>query len=174
MRRAPQEVNGALGEEMRAVLLLVLATLLLALGTSALAQQERARPRLTIAIDGLDEDATKCGVSKSQLESIAALTLRNNGIQAVDKLTNPFLYVSTVFLSTAAGGCAFHTRVSIRGLSPSDFAKAPLGAFTPRAASNTELCHDGSLNTSGKATISANMTQTLENLIKQCLGQLDY
>lgn len=155
---------------MRIVLLLLMA---LVLSGSALAQQ-RPRPQLRILVEPPDEDTAKCGVSKSQLESITALTLRNNGIQVVIESTNPILHVDTIFLPTAAGSCAYHTRVSIQGLSQSDFARTPLGAFKARNGSRTELCSSGSLRISPRARAATDITQELETLIKQCLGELDY
>jgi len=155
---------------MRIVLLLV-ATLLVA-STDALAQQQR--PQLRVLVEDLDEVAAKCGVSKSQLESIATLTLRNNGIQVVNETTNPFLAVVTTFIPTAARGCAFYTRVSVQGLSQSDIAKGPIGVFKARSRSHTVLCEQSALRIGPKVGIMGDMTEELENNIKQCLGQLDY
>src|SRR5262245_4682638 len=95
-------------------LLVILALMVCATKVEA---QQKPRPQLYIAIEEPDEDAVKCGVSKSQLDSIAALTFRNNGIQAANSYTNPFLHIDTVFLRTATGACTYHVRVSVRGLS---------------------------------------------------------
>ena len=154
------------------IILLLIATLLVA-PTDVLAQQQR--PQLQIVVERLDEDAEKCGVREGQLESIAALTLRNNGIQTVSERTNPYLHVSVTFLPTTAGGCAFSTHVAVMGFSQSDDAKRPIGAFKKRKSlTQTELCEQGNLSLSSQVRVATNMTQVLENLIKQCLGQLDY
>lgn len=155
---------------MRTFLLVMLALLLSA---HTMAQQ---RPKLGIVIEELDSDAAACGISKSSLESIAALTLRNNGIQTVNEITNPYLYVRAVFLTIQAGGdsCVFSMRVEVRGIRQLDMPNTPLGAFTAREGSHTLLCVAGGLNISPTPLAVSEMTRELEEGIKLCLGRLDY
>src|SRR6058998_2706780 len=114
---------------MKFAILLVFALLW---NVSAEAQQKL---RLGILVEETDQDAARCGITKSNIESIAALTLRNNGVVVATDLTNPYLYLLVTVLPTAARGCAFHFSASVRGHSTLDFAQQPLGGVKGRKGS---------------------------------------
>lgn len=158
---------------MRVALLLALALLW---NPTAEAQQ---RPRLAVLVQQLDEEAARCGIYTSSIESIAALTLRNNGILADTGITNPALYVlTTVYAAQDTRGvvrrCVFGLMVSVRGFRSSDSARAPIGGFNSRGRTFSVLCEHGGTFVSSQSDAGTFLAQHLENNIKLCLGDLEY
>jgi len=141
------------------------------LWSGAIAAQQK--PILSISIEDPDQDALNCGVTKDAIESIAALTLRNNRIQVSTATVFPNLYVQTAALRTAAAGCAFHLSVSVRTYFP--LPKNEGRGFKPMAGSvSADLCHRGGIYLASQGGASRHILDALEVLIKLCLGQLDY
>ena len=157
------------GDTMNKILIAVLALLW---SVSSGAQQ---RPSLAIVIETLDQDAVSCGVYKSSLESIAALTLRNNGIQVAESLSNPYLYIQPIVLMAESGGimtgCAvgLNVEVNISVL-------APKARFKPKGDKwvSTAVCEKSGLFLGPTSSIVKQVNDQLEKLIKLCLGELDY
>ena len=149
------------------ILGVILATTILWTGSSA-AQE---RPKLGILIESLSEGAATCGINKSSLELIAALTLRNNGVQVEPKPGNPYLYVQVSTLATPSGVCFTNTTVFINFLE-----SAPTGRFKPKGGGRVtaNLCMQGAQDFSPASSHSKIINDTLEQGIKLCLGALDY
>src|SRR5712691_10794799 len=87
---------------------------------SAGAQQ---KPSVQIVVEQLGQDATVCGIDRSSIESITALTLRNNGIQGGASRSNPYLYIqatvgATRNLNNNVTGCVAHAVAEMRFLGP--------------------------------------------------------
>ena len=155
---------------MKRLMLYILTGTLLLWSFSSGAQQ---RPAVKIVIEDLDQDAATCGILKSSLESIAALTLRNNGIQVVETLTNPYFYVRATMQPISQGnqfvGCAAYLGVSLVASVP-----APTGRFKPRRWVGAQLCENSQILSGAPPRFSRSMENSLEQIIKFCLGSLDY
>jgi hypothetical protein len=136
------------------------------------------KPGLEVIIEDLNEHATPCGISKLSMESVASLTLRNNGIRVAHQFTNPHLYLlATPMAMVTKGdkpvGCAAFLRVSVRGYL-TESALPSLGGFRARSLPLVELCSSGLLLTGPESTFGTRFTDALERQVKSCLGQLEY
>jgi hypothetical protein len=159
-------------------LLTVLLTTASLWSASATAQQ---KPTLELVVDGADEDAARCGITQSGIESTAALTLRNLGIQVTAKTTSdPYLYVQVSALpvpssgtsSGSSGGCAFHIGVSIEGALS---LPQGMGRFKRKTGNaDAVLCKRGGVSVASLGNAPTFFAQNLENRIKLCLGELNY
>jgi hypothetical protein len=155
---------------MRRLICGVMLTATLLWSVSSGAQQ---RPTLKVVIEELDQDAATCGINSSSIESITALTLRNNGIQVVAS-SSPYLYVQLTIIPMRNNniliGCANNVTVAVRATGP-----APLGRFKPRKGYvATSLCESGAIISGSVSSFSKQTNDTLEQHIKICLGELDY
>ena len=152
-------------------------TFLLGLGLLCGVAGAQEKPSLQVLVEKLDEDARFCGISKSAIEPIATLTLRNNGIRVVPK-SNPYLYIHTTAVVLRRGGevlgCALSSRVDIRGLVETNTS----GGFKSRRLlppfTQTVLCEADSLISGPPSSIASQHSTALERDIKICLGNLDY
>ena len=136
------------------------------------------KPGLEVIIENLNDHATPCGISKLSMESVAALTLRNNGIRLMHQFTNPHLYllatpVAMVTKGDKPVGCAVFLRVTVRGY-VADSSLPSLGGFKARSLPVVELCSSGLLLTGPESTFGTRFTDALERQIRACLGQLEY
>jgi len=148
--------------------LLILAVLA---SVNAHAQQ---KPQLSVQVYISSEDAAaKCGITKPGLESILALTLRNNGVEAAAETTNPLLHFRVGVLNLD-DSCVFSLEASVKGFRNSDRAKDPLGAFKARSYTNTVLCSSGYYGVWNRSDIAAKLLREAETATKVCLGQLAY
>jgi hypothetical protein len=145
----------------------LLLALVLLCSLNAAAQQ---RPQLGIVVETLGANATACGFSESSIESIAALTLRNNGIATTKELGVPYLYVNVVALVIGNIGCTFHLEVSVRTFLQGQ----PAGKFKSRNFSITSLCDKGTIAAAPPAETSSLLLRTVETNVKLCLGELEY
>ena len=133
------------------------------------------KPSLQIVSEDPQGDAAQCGIDKSGIESIAALTLRNNGIQAVTDFNKAHLYLNTTTLTTASGACAVNYDVAVRTYLP--MPPSGIDGFMPRKGrtfAKVELCRRGGLLIVPRVVAAENTYQKLENVIKLCLGELEY
>jgi hypothetical protein len=133
--------------------------------------QAQERPTLGLLIEDMDQDALKCGLNKSSIESISALTLRNNGVQVVKDLTRPYLYISTSAFPISGGSCALSLEVSILSINflEDRHFKSRTGYF------GTTLCKaPSSLMLWSTSTILNRVLDSVEKNIKVCLGSLNY
>jgi hypothetical protein len=140
---------------------------------SAGAQQ---RPNVEIVVEELNRWAAVCGIDKSSIKSIAALTLRNNGINGGASNSDPYLYIRTMVhaihtLSNNVTACVVYAEVHLRS-----FAPAPATRFKVRGqkAVSTILCESGGIDSGPISSISRQLNDSLEQYVKLCLGQLDY
>lgn len=69
-------------------------------------------PHLGVLVGNLDQDAETCGFQSSSIESVATLTLRDNGIKPTRYRTDPFLYLKVTAINTPSG-CVFSADVSV-------------------------------------------------------------
>jgi hypothetical protein len=146
------------------------AAVVLSFGNAqAFAQQ--TRPQLSIIVETLDQDATNCGITKDSIESIARLTLRNNGVATASAQTNPWLYIAPTVLAN----CAFHMQVSVQGMAPLDLAAGTtsLGGFKSKMRLTT-LCSQNSVSSATRSGAPAQFLNMLETNLKLCLGSLEY
>jgi hypothetical protein len=123
--------------------------------TTIYAQQT---PQLYLGIDGINDEAIRCGIHKASIESIVALTLRNNGIRLVAQQTNPFLYVNlnTQHLKVI-DRCIYHLQVQVTGWTDFDLSRRPLGDFRARTATHTVFCVQSTLANSRRDDASRHL-----------------
>ena len=150
----------------------VLAVLLL-WSVPAGAQQ---KPGLHVIVEELSQDASTCGIGQSSIESIAALTLRNNGIHVVAN-SNPYFYVqATVMAVQSASGrilrCDTNIYVTVQGISS---AQGAMGGFKSRQGyGKIVFCSSSGLSSDSVSEAGHYVLISLENHIKLCLGELEY
>lgn len=147
---------------------LVLGLLMLGMGVA----KGNDAPSMNILVEDLEEEAARaCGIDESSIESIATLTLRNNGIQVSAEDHPVYLYVHVTMIVNNAG-CIANLRVSV----VSDlFPKASLDGFKPRSrAATAELCVKGVLLTESRGGMRDKILSKVEENTKLCLGELEY
>jgi hypothetical protein len=150
---------------MKVLFVLVLSALL----SSTTLAAENVRPSLQVQV-ALGERAAQCGIDKQSIESIAALTLRNNGIRAAKERTEPYLYISAA-VGPKGAGCMANLLVSVRVI---DFF-AGRGGFAIRdKLAAVILCNSDSVLRARHGEMATTFNSALEDQIKVCLGQLDY
>jgi hypothetical protein len=158
-------------EPMRKLPIALFSTVLLWSGVTT-AQQ---KPGISLVIEQTNEPAVSCGITKSGIDSIAALTLRNNGIRVASSSTGtPFMWIQVVGLHPSSTRCSYFTNLSVRtyiSLSPKGG-----GDFKPRNGPVVPavLCEQTVLGTIDQGNAAMYFSNSLENLIKLCLGELDY
>lgn len=132
--------------------------------------ESNEKPNLQIYVPELDSDTTTCGIQKSSLESIAALTLRNNGIHASQK-TNPYLFIHPrAYQIKGVEACIAYLSVTVE--MPAD--KQSVNGFKARGETSTQLCGREAMY---HGPISGMASQTIgyvEDMVKLCLGDLEY
>lgn len=146
---------------------LILAFMLIAFPLVASAQQ---KPVLRIMVEELDAEAIRCGITESAIESIAALTLRNNGILVSSK-ADPFLYVVINAMDIGNSRCVINLGVSVNVFRR----QTPIGGFNSRSGVATiEFCRQSVVGHTSQSRGAIFVSQGLENQIKICLGNLEY
>ena len=144
--------------------------------------EAQTKPRVQIVIEELEQGSTpqsaaRCGITKSSLESTAALTLRNNGILTSTedpKVNSAILYVSVMTMQPTERTCLFATEVAVQGFSASDIARQAIGGFKPRRRSHTVLCQEHRIDLATVALSGAMVLKHIDGMIKLCLGNLEY
>ena len=152
----------------------VMAFLSIALLWSEFASAQK-KPILQVMVEDTNEAATRCGITKSGIESIAALTLRNNGIQATTAVTDPYLYVVVTALSGSSSACLFNTLAQVRTIVPMPLNRVV--EFKNRKSPNFAsalLCSSGGVATTSQGRAAIYVQEVLESDIKDCLGKLEY
>ena len=136
------------------------------------------KPRLHVAVEQLGRSALACGIDQSSIESIAALTLRNNGIHPSVQSTNPFLNVQVAVQPARTGnnllGCFLNIDVSVRGLREGSDIHMSMGQFKARVVAAHLLCEAGHSVVGAVSETPSLLTRALEQSIKLCLGELEY
>jgi hypothetical protein len=134
------------------------------------------KPAVQVLIEDLNQYAAGCGINKYSLESIAALTLRNNGMQVVENST-VYLFIRAGVVPALTGGninvgCFVSHSVRMIIMSP---LTQPVGGIKPRnALSIVSLCEESGNLIGTQSNLLTLVIAALENDIKLCLGQLDY
>jgi len=146
----------------------LLAALVLGGGLHVDPAEAQDRPRLQILIENLNEDAAKCGVTETSLDSEAALVLRNNGILTTED-SNPYLYLNVTVVLTGSGICAVNTSAQLK----TGGQRVQAGAFRtrPNRFASLVFCDDGVLQTWPRG---GRGKPNVELVIKTCLGKLEY
>jgi hypothetical protein len=129
-----------------------------------------------LGIEDLNENAKSCGLISSTIKSIGALTLRNNGITAVEH--SPDLLMMYVAVNVAVTPDRSYCIANIHA-SMVDFENNPSlvkrGSFSSQGeAALIQLCESSTLTTSIPGQFSKNVSDTVEQQIKLCLDQLKY
>ena len=133
--------------------------------------QAPAKLKLYVSVEGVDQDARECGVTEQTLRSPAVATLRNNRIDIVNDRTLPYLSVKPNVMALASGNhCVYSLEVAIRD---EDAPKVRSG-FKTRRASSVFLCKQDSLWIVPKLDVPKKLSESVEQLLKLCLGNLDY
>jgi len=140
------------------------------------------KPRIEVVVEELEQGpspqaATRCGITKSSLESIAVLTLRNNGILAsTDRrdVNFPYLYVSVMTLQPTTDNCVFSTEITVQGFSALDVARQGIRGIKPRQVSFTVLCNEQRMDMAPTSLAGKHLLGLVETMIKLCLGKLEY
>ena len=136
-------------------------------GVMAAATQATAA-RLDILIEDLHSGAGQCGITESNLESRARLTLRGAGITA-DKDAVPYLYVRLTTLALPSG-CVSNINVTIQE-------QATLrqnASFIPVRKPSYPVCASGTLITGPQHDFVDRVMNSIEQAIKDCLGKVLY
>ena len=133
--------------------------------------QASAKLKLYVSVEGVDQDARECGVTEQTLRSPAVATLRNNRIDIVNERALPYLSVKPNVMALASGNhCVYSLEVAIRD---EDAPKVRSG-FKTRRASSVFLCKQDSLWIVPKLDVPKKLSESVEQLLKLCLGNLDY
>jgi hypothetical protein len=136
--------------------------------------EDAAKKPLYVLIEDLDPDAQRCGIQKSSLESIAALTLRTYGLKAAGAATNPYLYVNTIVFPLQQGSgvlsCAAALRVSVEAVA----GQMSMNGFKARSTVSTPLCGKTGLYVGSVYNFSGQLSNGLEQQLKICLGDVEY
>jgi len=122
---------------MKSVLVVIVAGTLLLSGFA----KAQERPTLGLVVEQVGKDADDCNVNRSSVESIAALTLRNNGIQVAGQ-KHPYLWVQAsvvrVDVGTRLVGCAYMVRTEVRSaIFPA--ADSRIGGFKSRTGAHVAM-----------------------------------
>ena len=156
---------------MHTVIPIPIAQFLLLFGLVFSLSVQAQEPHLGVLVGNLDQDAETCGFQSSSIESVATLTLRDNGIRPTRYRTDPFLYLKVTAINTASGG-VFSADVSV--VSTSQPSEVSIGGFQSRKGLVLILCDKGSLNATARHNAASALSETIEVQIKDCLGNLHY
>jgi len=131
----------------------------------------QAKLKLYVSVEGLDPDARECGVTEQTLRSPAVSTLRNNRIDIVNDRTLPYLSVKPNVMALASGNhCVYSLEIAIRD---EDAPKVRSG-FKTKRASSVFLCKQDSLWIVPKLDVPKKLSESVEQLLKLCLSNIDY
>jgi hypothetical protein len=153
---------------MKKVLIGVLAGTLM-WSSSAGAQQ---RPKLHLVIEDPGQNELSCGVDKPSIASIAALTVRNNGIEPVESLDVPWLQVQLTFIPISSRVCAYNIHVQVM-----DYQPISTTTFSRRknpGRAEVVFCTSGGIYSGPTYGILKHTSETIEQHVKLCLGELNY
>ena len=133
--------------------------------------QAPAKLKLYVSVEGVDQDARECGVTEQTLRSPAVATLRNNRIDIVNDRTLPYLSVKPNVMALASGNhCVYSLEIAIRD---EDAPKVRSG-FKTKRASSVFLCKQDSLWIVPKLDVPKKLSESVEQLLKLCLSNIDY
>ena len=142
---------------------------LLALASSGVHAQTKLK--LSVSVEGVDEDARQCGVSEQTVRTPAVQTLRNNRIEVMNERTLPYLSIKPNVMALASGNhCVYSLEVAIRDEEPPKMRSG----FKTKRSSAVFLCKQDSLWIVPKADVSNKLSDSIEQLMKLCLANIDY
>jgi hypothetical protein len=148
----------------------ILSAALMVYATAARAEA----PSVQILVDGVDDDARRCGLSQDSISSQVAITLRALGIRISETRTNPWLYVNVNVLDGPAA-CIANIQVRLEGMSAEDISRAPMGGFHSRDGRFTSLCeYEYVASQPRQLDPAAALLKNVEMVTKTCLGKVDY
>lgn len=171
--------TGAKGDsEMKSLAVALVATFLLSSGPIG----AQTKPSINVGVEKLDPDAARCGIVASSLQSIAALTLRNNGIAVSPEMRSmASLFITPTVVQLTNTSCAVYLRLEIVAAMTSREVEGvlkspPPNPFKPRdpGTIGLPLCAEGNLLLGPAHDTAQRVNATLENQIKLCLGRLVY
>jgi len=144
---------------------------LVMLAVAPCAVHAQTKLKLSISVEGLDEDARQCGVSEQTVRAPAVLTLRNNRIDVLNDRTSPYLSIKPNIMALASGNhCVYALEVAIRDEEP----PKARGGFKTKRASSIFLCKQDSLWIVPKADVPSKLADSVDQLLKLCLSNIDY
>ena len=144
---------------------------LIMLTTASSAVHAQAKLKLHIAVEGLDEDARQCGVTEQIVRAPVVITLRNNRIEVLTDRSLPYLSVKPNVMALASGNhCVYSLEVGIRDEEPP---KVRSG-FKTKRMSSVFLCKQDSLWIVPKSDVPKKLAESVEQLLKLCLSNIDY
>ena len=126
-----------------------------------------------VVIEKRNEAAKTCGLSESQLESLAVRTLESSQLQP-DTNADGWLHVHVTVNQARRNRCAAHIAVQMKA------SAKPLPAgrtANPRQRSrvpDVALCNEGGDYSAAKAAFPLEIESAAEYSINQCLGSLKY
>ncbi len=131
---------------------------------------------LKLAVEDLNENAKSCDLTKSTIQAISSLTMRNNGIRAVDNPSDLLAMnvIVTVLVTPDKSYCMANVQAEM-----SDFVAGPnlvkRGNFSSKGVNAlVQLCESSGVVASIPGQFSKYVSDTVEQQIKLCLGQLEY
>ena len=147
----------------------LVSLIMLAMAPSGVHAQTKLK--LHIAVEGLDEDARQCGVSEQTVRAPAVATLRSNRIDVLNDRTSPYLSIKPNIMALASGNhCVYSLEVAIREEEPPKLR----GGFKTKRASSVFLCKQDSLWIVPKGDVSNKLADSVDQLLKLCLSNIDY
>jgi hypothetical protein len=131
---------------------------------------------LLFLMDDLNENAKSCDLKSSSIQSIGTLTLRNNGIKAIEKSSDHLMMGVTVNVAITPDKSYCIANIQADMV---DFENNPnlvkRGSFSTKGvAAMIQLCESSTLVTSIPSQFSKYVVDAVEQQIKLCLGQLQY
>lgn len=150
---------------------LILSLILITFPLAAPAQQQ---PILRLVVEDPGGEASRCGITRSSISSIAAPALNKNGVKVTTALAEAHLYVQVIAsLIPGAGSCVFSNFVSVRASQP--LPPGGIGGFKIKADNfaDLSLCEKSSLTITSLKESATRFALILENDIKICLVELE-
>ncbi|MEY3664234.1 MAG: hypothetical protein RLZZ153_416 [Pseudomonadota bacterium] len=133
-------------------------------------------PKLKILIEDISSAGEPCGVSLESISGIAGFVLNSARIESAprDNYIDNTLYISpNVNYSRGMDYCIGNARVQVQGYTIEDLKAEPLRGFRPTSR-RTVLCSRGGVRGATRATFASAFIRDIEDLIKECLGELKY
>jgi hypothetical protein len=131
---------------------------------------------LKLDVEELNENAKSCNLTQSTVKAISSLTLRNNGIRAIDNSSDILAMnvIVTVLLTPDKSYCMANVQAEM-----SDFVPGPnlvkRGNFSSKGINAlVQLCGSSAVVASTPGQFSKYVSDSVEQQIKLCLGQLEY
>jgi hypothetical protein len=154
---------------MRLLSLFAASTLVAVSSTTLLAQP---RPSLEILIEDLEPAAARCGIVESTLRTLVTLTLWSNQISASKEKSDPFLHLSlnVIFLENV-DSCTFNIKTRVTSV---QVPRKRNGLQTARGGEVVVLCEMSGMGAGSRNGISKQVSEAVEQQVRNCLADLEY